>query len=105
MQIRSVFSGFVIITFLFLSFSYKSTLDDLLWAMLGSDEKEESKISDIRYGYIMILGETFIILFIIAAVVVAFNMLIATMNHTYEKITVSILISQLKCFRAQNKRF
>ena len=92
MQIHSVFSGFVT-TFLFLSFSYTRTYDDLLWAMLGSDEKEEGEISDNRYAYIKKLGEAYIIMFIVAAVVVAFNMLVATMNHTYENIMVSILKS------------
>ena len=85
----SLFSGFVI-KVLFLSFSYTTTYNDLLWAMLGSVEKEESEISDTRYAYVTKLGETLIILFIIAAVVVAFNMLVATMNHTYEDIMVSI---------------
>lgn len=89
MQIHSAFSGFVI-KFLFLSFSYTITYDYLLWEMLGSVEKEESEINDIRYAYVTKLGETFIILFNIAAVVVAFNMLVATMNHTYENIMVSI---------------
>lgn len=58
--------------------------------MLGSDEREESEVSDSRYAYIKKLGEAYIIMFVVAAVVVAFNMLVATMNHTYENIMVSI---------------
>jgi len=51
MQIHSVFTGFVI-TFALFSFSYTRTYDNLLWAMLGSDEREESEIKDTRYAYI-----------------------------------------------------
>ena len=73
--------------------------------MLGSDERKESDVSDSGYAYIKKLGEAYIIMFVVAAVVVAFNMLVATMNHTYENIMVSIYISHLKRFRARNKRF
>lgn len=73
-----------------MSFSYTRTYDDLLWAMLGSDERKESEVSDSGYAYIKKLGEAYIIMFVVAAVVVAFNMLVATMNHTYENIMVSI---------------
>ncbi|CAH3166782.1 unnamed protein product [Porites lobata] len=66
--------------------SYSRTYDDLLWAMLGSDERKESDVSDSGYAYIKKLGEAYIIMFVVAAVVVAFNMLVATMNHTYENI-------------------
>ena len=58
--------------------------------MLGSDERKESEVSDSSYAYIKKLGEAYIIMFVVAAVVVAFNMLVATMNHTYENIMVSI---------------
>lgn len=58
--------------------------------MLGSDERKESEVSDNRYAYIKKLGEAYIIMFVVAAVVVALNMLVATMNHTYENIMVSI---------------
>ena len=58
--------------------------------MLGSDEREESEVSDSRYAYIKNLGEAYLLMFVVAAVVVAFNMLVATMNHTYENIMVSI---------------
>ena len=73
-----------------MSFSYSRTYDDLLWAMLGSDERKESEVSDSSYAYIKKLGEAYIIMFVVAAVVVAVNMLVATMNHTYENIMVSI---------------
>lgn len=66
--------------------SYTRTYDNLLWAMLGSDEREESEIKDTRYAYIKKWEEAYIVMFIVAAVIVAFNMLVATMNHTYENI-------------------
>ena len=89
MQNHTVFTGFVV-TFVFFSFSYTRTYDNLLWAMLGSDEREESEIKDTRYAYIKKWEEAYIVMFIVAAFIVAFNMLVATMNHTYENIMVSI---------------
>ena len=64
--------------------------------MFGSDERKESDVSDSGYAYIKKLGEAYIIMFVVAAVVVAFNMLVATMNHTYENIMVSIHLFQLR---------
>ena len=89
MQNHTVFTGFVV-TFVFFSLSYTRTYDNLLWAMLGSDEREESEIKDTRYAYIKKWEEAYIVMFIVAAFIVAFNMLVATMNHTYENIMVSI---------------
>jgi hypothetical protein len=60
--------------------------------MLGSDRKKDIEINDPDYVVVTRAGEAFIAMFTISAEVVAFNMLIATMNHTYQNVMVNIQI-------------
>ena len=61
----------------------------IFWSLFGEIEFEEFRIEESGYGAIWGTGMTLFALFNIVAVLVALNMLIAILNESYTRISVS----------------
>lgn len=61
----------------------------IFWSLFGEIDVEDFRIEEDGYGAIWRTGTTLFALFNIVAVLVALNMLIAMLNESYTRISVS----------------
>ena len=78
----------------------------IFWSLFGEIDFEDFRIEESGYGAIWRTGMTLFALFNIVAVLVALNMLIAILNESYTRISVSrLVLLSLKCNRCELQHF
>ena len=72
-------------------FRHATTFIGMFWLLLGLVEEDKISVEDPAFILLSSFGRIFMIAHVVCTVIVALNMLIAMMHHSFDKIMVCFL--------------